>query len=82
MSSPAVEQAPIGPVDLAAEREAVGPALEEAVLDCLRSGEPARAWRGFERAKAACAACHQAEDVDYMNNQPVFDLAAPQDEAQ
>ena len=38
MSSPAVEQAPIGPVDLAAEREAVGPALEEALLDCLRSG--------------------------------------------
>lgn len=46
----------------------------------LRSGEPARAWRGFKRAKAACAACHQAEDVAYMNNQPVFDLAAPQDE--
>jgi len=38
MNPSAIDQAPIGPVDLAAEREAVGPALEEAVLDCLRSG--------------------------------------------
>lgn len=38
MTSPTVEQAPIGPVDLAAEREAVGPALEEKMLECLRSG--------------------------------------------
>ncbi|NRA98018.1 MAG: DegT/DnrJ/EryC1/StrS family aminotransferase, partial [Planctomycetes bacterium] len=38
MTAEATTQAPIGPVDLAAEREAVGPALEEAVLDCLRSG--------------------------------------------
>jgi len=38
MSPSAIDQAPIGPVDLAAEREAVGPALEEAMLDCLRSG--------------------------------------------
>ena len=38
MNPSAIDQAPIGPVDLAAEREAVGPALEEALLDCLRSG--------------------------------------------
>ena len=38
MSSPAIDQAPIGPVDLAAEREAVGPVLEEKMLECLRSG--------------------------------------------
>ncbi len=64
-----------------AEQFLLNGAWQEVDVD-LRSGEPARAWRGFERAKAACAACHQAEDVDYMNNQPVFDLAAPQDEAQ
>lgn len=38
MSSSAIDQAPIGPVDLAAEREAVGPVLEEKMLECLRSG--------------------------------------------
>lgn len=38
MTTESTTHAPIGPVDLAAEREAVGPALEEAVLDCLRSG--------------------------------------------
>lgn len=43
----------------------------------LKSGDPARAWRGFERAKAACQACHVAEKVGYMNNQEVFDLAVP-----
>lgn len=43
----------------------------------LRSGDAARAWRSFERAKAACQGCHQAEEVGYMNNQPLFDLAAP-----
>lgn len=43
----------------------------------LRSGDPARAWQGFERAKAVCQGCHQAETVGYMNNQPLFDLAPP-----
>lgn len=47
----------------------------------LKSGDPTRAWRGFERAKAACQACHVAEKVDYMNDQPVFDLTAPTDAA-
>jgi len=36
--APAVAHAPIGLVDLAAERLALGPALEEAVLRVLRSG--------------------------------------------
>lgn len=53
------------------------PAWEEIRAD-LASNDPARAWRGFERAKAACQACHQAEGVPYMNDQPLFDLAAPQ----
>ncbi len=38
MASSATEQAPIGPVDLAAEREAVGPVFEEKMIECLRSG--------------------------------------------
>jgi hypothetical protein len=43
----------------------------------LKSGNSARAWAAFERAKAACRGCHQAEQVPFMNDQPVFDLAAP-----
>lgn len=43
----------------------------------LKSGDPARAWRGFARAKTACQACHTAEKVEYMNNQEVFDLVPP-----
>lgn len=41
------------------------------------SADPVRAWAAFERAKMACQGCHQAEQVPYMNDQPVFDLAAP-----
>lgn len=47
----------------------------------LKSGDGARAWRGFERAKAACQSCHEAEKVGYMNDQPVFDLSAPAEAA-
>ena len=36
--APPPQAAPIGPLDLAAERAALGPALEEAVLEVLRSG--------------------------------------------
>ncbi|MBK7874384.1 MAG: DegT/DnrJ/EryC1/StrS family aminotransferase [Planctomycetes bacterium] len=36
--SPATQLRPIGPVDLAAERAALGPALEDAVLRVVRSG--------------------------------------------
>ncbi|MCE3257299.1 MAG: hypothetical protein K0Q64_1382 [Nitrobacter vulgaris] len=43
----------------------------------LKSDDAARAWAGFERAKAACRSCHQAEQVPFLNDQPVFDLAAP-----
>jgi len=37
--TPSADLKPIAPVDLAAERAAVGPALEEAVLRVLRSGQ-------------------------------------------
>lgn len=43
----------------------------------LKSGDAARAWAAFTRAKTACQGCHQAEQVPFMNDQPVFDLAAP-----
>ena len=43
----------------------------------LRSGDPKRAWAAFDRAKTACQGCHAAEKVAYMNDQPVFELAAP-----
>lgn len=43
----------------------------------LKSEDQARAWAAFERAKTACQSCHQAEQVPFMNDQPVFDLAAP-----
>ncbi|MGE4305824.1 MAG: hypothetical protein AB7E24_17565 [Novosphingobium sp.] len=43
----------------------------------LKSGDPAKSWAAFERAKAACMACHVAEKVEFMNDQPVFDLAPP-----
>jgi len=38
-SNPTADLKPIAPVDLAAERAAIGPALEEAVLRVLRSGQ-------------------------------------------
>lgn len=44
------------------------------VLSDLKSGDLAKAKQGFNKAKAACMACHAAEQVGYMNNQPVFDL--------
>ena len=41
------------------------------------SGNPAIAWQGYEQAKAACMACHVAEKVSFMNQQPVFERAVP-----
>lgn len=43
----------------------------------LKSADPVRAWAAFERAKVACQSCHEAEKVPHMNDQPLFDLAAP-----
>ncbi len=44
------------------------------VLSDLKSGDLAKAKQGFNKAKTACMSCHAAEQVGYMNNQPVFDL--------
>lgn len=50
----------------------------DAVRDALISGDAATAWAGFERAREACMACHLAEDVAFMNEQPMFTaLRAP-----
>ena len=59
-----------------AEAMFLEPVWEDVNAD-LKSGDPARAWQAFDRAKAACQACHTAEKVEYMNDQAVFDLAAP-----
>ncbi len=41
------------------------------------SKDPTKAWAAFDMARTACQSCHQAEKVEYMNDQSVFDLAAP-----
>jgi len=46
----------------------------EEVNTALRSGEPEQAWAGFDKARNACMACHAAESVPYMNDQPLFEL--------
>lgn len=46
------------------------------VVDSFQTRIPKAAWLGFERAKNACMACHVAEGVSYMNNQPLFELSS------
>lgn len=43
----------------------------------LATRDREEAWAAFNTARTACQSCHQAEKVDYMNDQTVFDLAAP-----
>jgi len=44
----------------------------EPVLADIKSSDPARAWPAFAQARAACTACHEAEKIGFMNNQPLF----------
>jgi len=44
------------------------------ILQDFKSKDPQIAWKGFQEAQAACMACHAAEGVPFMNNQPVFRL--------
>ncbi len=44
------------------------------VKEAFESKDRNKARNGFSQAKAACMACHAAESVPYMNNQPIFDL--------
>lgn len=46
----------------------------EEVRADIESRDATRAWSGFNRATTACQSCHQAENVEHMNNQPLFDL--------
>jgi len=44
----------------------------------FESENPSEAWEGFAIARHACMACHQAEGMEFLNNQPMFnDLRAP-----
>lgn len=36
-----------------------------------------KAWGGFDRAKAVCQSCHLAEQVAFVNQQALFELASP-----
>ncbi|MEX2495572.1 MAG: hypothetical protein WD448_05750 [Woeseia sp.] len=49
----------------------------ETVRDSLAARQADKAWNAFTVAKAACEACHQAENVRFMNEQPLFDLMPP-----
>ncbi len=42
------------------------------VRDAFASEDMAQAKAGFAKAKGACMACHAAEKVPYMNEQPLF----------
>lgn len=44
----------------------------------LAARAPQSAWDAFERARIGCQSCHQAENVAFVNQQPLFDLAPPQ----
>jgi len=49
----------------------------DSVNAALDSGDSATAWRGFEKARASCMKCHEAEGVGYMNDQPMFTELTP-----
>lgn len=41
------------------------------------SGDVERAWRGFEKGRNACMACHVAEGMPFLNDQAMFDQRTP-----
>lgn len=46
--------------------------LFEPTLADIKSSDSARAWSAFAQVRAACMACHEAEKIGFMNNQPLF----------
>lgn len=48
----------------------------------LEQRTPDAAWQAFGIARSACMSCHQAEKVEYMNNQPLFELPTPADQSE
>ena len=50
----------------------------EPMADVLATEDLTAMWAAFEQARAACTACHVAENVAFMNDQPMLrDLRAP-----
>jgi hypothetical protein len=47
------------------------------LMTALKSENTAAIGPAFERAKAACQACHVAEQVAFMNDQPMFRRPLP-----
>ena len=47
------------------------------VMQDLESRDKKRAWEGFAKARGVCIACHVAENVQWMNAQPMFEIAPP-----
>jgi hypothetical protein len=45
--------------------------------EVLAAGDTAASWAALERVRTACMACHEAENLAYMNNMAMFDLRAP-----
>lgn len=59
-----------------AEALFLGPVFDQ-ITAGLKTRDSAQAWAAFESAKAACQSCHQAEKVEHMDRQPMFDLMPP-----
>lgn len=52
--------------------------VAEPAAQAFAGDDQAAAWEAFESVRAACLACHIAEDVAFMNEQPLLeDLRAP-----
>lgn len=47
------------------------------MLEALESRDPTRIGPAFAQAKAACMACHAAEQVPFINDQPLFRAPLP-----
>lgn len=47
------------------------------VLSAFESENTEAAWQGFVQARSACMGCHVAEQVAFVNDQPMFELAGP-----
>ncbi|WP_052265460.1 hypothetical protein [Ruegeria sp. ANG-R] len=48
-----------------------------AILADFESRDIGRAWEGFDVARSTCMSCHEAENVGWMNDQPLFLTTEP-----
>lgn len=51
--------------------------LYDDVKQDFESGDPERAWRGFEKGRESCMGCHVAEQMPFLNDQAMFDRRTP-----